>query len=65
MSDRPVPFAPGEHRRSFAAAEKEIARAIKTVTGYMKNHSPEEIESRIRKAYEYARDAHDGYVRKS
>ncbi len=65
MSDRPIPFAPGEHRRSFIAVEKEIARTIKTVSGYMTNHTPEEIESRIRKAYEYSRDAHDGYLRKS
>ncbi|MFZ3232038.1 MAG: RelA/SpoT family protein [Patescibacteria group bacterium] len=49
----------------YAEAEKSVTQIVDIAKAYMKGTSPETVEYEIRKAYAYARDAHEGQTRKS
>lgn len=49
----------------YAAVDKIVDEIIETVAGYMQGVPRDVIEREIRKAYIFARDAHEGQFRKS
>ena len=49
----------------YSAVDILVDEIIETVAGYMKGISRAFIEAELRKAYLFARDAHEGQLRKS
>ncbi|QFR39384.1 bifunctional (p)ppGpp synthetase/guanosine-3',5'-bis(diphosphate) 3'-pyrophosphohydrolase [Candidatus Gracilibacteria bacterium 28_42_T64] len=49
----------------YTKIDKKVDGIIKNVKGYMKNLSPDFIDVEIRKAYIFAKEAHEGQYRKS
>ncbi len=49
----------------YALAERVVSDIVAIAKGYMKGVDPETVEYEIRRAYAYARDAHEGQLRKS
>jgi (p)ppGpp synthase/HD superfamily hydrolase len=50
---------------SYIKIDKKVEDIIKSVTKYMTGLSPEHIHKEVWNAYIYARDAHEGQMRKS
>lgn len=53
------------HDPKYAEAERVVSSIVEIAQGYMKGTPPETVEYEIRRAYAYARDAHEGQLRKS